>query len=198
MSEWTDSLLDFIPKLVIVALYVSLLADRLMLRGAPKSGALAMPRSKAVPGSPQAIKETAYGAIAAGSFLAPIPVLLCPELHEMLSPLPSPGAWIGVAVAVVGRGFTLAGAFQLGASKERHRLQETGVFGLTRNPMTIGLTLVFVGAAIAVPSKILPFALVPWALHRHFRINAEERHLTSRLGARFASYCRRVPRYLIV
>ena len=76
-------------------------------------------------------------------------------------------------------------------------LVASGPFRVTRNPLYLALTLVYVGAALIV-DRVWPLALLPvvigvlqWAV-----IRREEAHLSGRFGDAYAAYRRRVPRWL--
>ncbi len=71
-----------------------------------------------------------------------------------------------------------------------------GVFSLSRNPIYVGMTSVYVGVAMcarSVPALVmLPVAL---ALLDHGVVDPEERYLTRTFGDAFRAYCDAVPRW---
>ena len=77
------------------------------------------------------------------------------------------------------------------------RLVTHGPYRFTRNPMYLGMTLLYGGLAIRTnmtwPLLLLPLVLL--ALHR-LVIRREERYLTSAFGAEYEDYRRRVRRWL--
>ena len=81
--------------------------------------------------------------------------------------------------------------------KEEHPLVTTGAYGFVRNPMYLGILLIWFGIAIAFRNPVLvatsALYVVPvlW-----FYIRAEEQMLASEFGGQFAEYQRRVGRLL--
>jgi protein-S-isoprenylcysteine O-methyltransferase Ste14 len=76
-------------------------------------------------------------------------------------------------------------------------LVEEGPFRLTRNPMYLGFTVLYVGIAFAAnafwPLVFLPEAM---ALTYLFAIRLEEAYLTREFGDEYTEYCSRVRRWL--
>lgn len=77
------------------------------------------------------------------------------------------------------------------------RLVTAGPFGLSRNPMYVGMSLVYAGLALRLnwgwPLVVLP---VVWVALYRFVIRREERYLGHAFGAEYAAYQRRVRRWL--
>jgi protein-S-isoprenylcysteine O-methyltransferase Ste14 len=76
-------------------------------------------------------------------------------------------------------------------------LVTTGVFGVSRNPMYVALTLVLVALSIwlAAPWTLLgPIAFVAYI--QRFQIIPEERVLLAKFGAAYEDYTHRVRRWL--
>lgn len=76
-------------------------------------------------------------------------------------------------------------------------LVTSGVFGISRNPMYLGLLLYLLAWAVQL-SNGLALALVPlFVLYMNrFQIGPEERALASRFGPAYAAYRQRVRRWL--
>lgn len=163
---------------------------------------LAVGRRKVLmPGLELKIPPPLVGAAVAGAMVAAA-VLLPPVLAL------SPGLRLGVALALagVGAGFDLAGLLAFRKAKttvnpltpQRSSAVVThGVYGLTRNPMYLGLALILLGLAVYLAS--------PWALLgpvvfvayiTRFQVLPEERALEARFGAGYSAYCKRVRRWL--
>jgi len=71
-----------------------------------------------------------------------------------------------------------------------------GPYRLSRNPMYVGWTIVYVGVALVV-NTAWPLALLPLVLVSiHWTVIREERSLGRRLGAEYATYMARTRRYL--
>jgi len=111
------------------------------------------------------------------------------------------GAWLCVAVMVIGLGFTWWARIHLGAlwsgrvtRKADHRVVDTGPYRLVRHPIYTGLLLAMLATAVAkgTLSGIVGFATVFLGLTLKARL--EERWLAGELGTgAYADYRRRVP-----
>ena len=70
-------------------------------------------------------------------------------------------------------------------------------FTFTRNPMYLGLTIAYLGGALATnwawPLVFLPFVI---GITNGYIIPREERYLRAAFGAEYADYCARVRRWL--
>ncbi len=77
------------------------------------------------------------------------------------------------------------------------RIVRDGPYRFTRNPMYVGLTLVYLGASLVL-NTVWPFlTLAPalWGL-THFVIKREERYLAEAFGAEYSAYRDRVRRWV--
>jgi protein-S-isoprenylcysteine O-methyltransferase Ste14 len=76
-------------------------------------------------------------------------------------------------------------------------LIESGPFAHTRNPLYLGLTLTYIGIALAfrarLPLRALPLIL---AVMNSGVIRREERYLERKFGEKYGDYKQRVPRWL--
>jgi protein-S-isoprenylcysteine O-methyltransferase Ste14 len=70
-----------------------------------------------------------------------------------------------------------------------------GPYAISRNPMYVSAEIVFLGACVATASPLLLAVMVVLAVLQHGMILAEERACSARYPE-FATYLRRVPRYL--
>lgn len=72
-----------------------------------------------------------------------------------------------------------------------------GPFGLSRNPLYVGLLVLSAGIALLAGSQWALVALpVEWALLRWGAVLPEERYLTDKFGATYTDYQARVRRWL--
>ena len=112
----------------------------------------------------------------------------------------------GLGVAFAGGLVALAGALEFNrarttvnplAPQRASTLVQTGIFGITRNPMYLGMLLVLIGwgaylgnaaAWLALPLSVL--------LLNTLQIKPEERLLRQRFGDAYARYAARVRRWL--
>jgi protein-S-isoprenylcysteine O-methyltransferase Ste14 len=122
-----------------------------------------------------------------------------------LSLFESSEAFYWVCVALLGMGvmfFTLAimglGTFSLrvGLAQEETALRTTGIYGVSRNPMLLGLYLMALGSAVYVQNP-LNWLLVIIALSIHHKIIlAEEISMQNRFGEQWTAYIKNVRRYI--
>ena len=127
-------------------------------------------------------------------FLRPLPFPIDGELLE----------WLGVSLASVGLAMLAWGVLTFRAARTAvvptraaNRLVAGGPYRFTRNPMYVGLTLLYVGVAAlldsAWPLLALPIVL---ALLVRLVIRREEAYLADAFGADYAAYRTRVRRWM--
>jgi protein-S-isoprenylcysteine O-methyltransferase Ste14 len=77
------------------------------------------------------------------------------------------------------------------------RLVTAGAFALTRNPMCLGLSVIYLGLALVL-ARICALLLlpVPWAVINWMVIPFEEARLKATFGQPYEDYCRRVRRWI--
>ncbi|HSY06503.1 MAG TPA: isoprenylcysteine carboxylmethyltransferase family protein [Steroidobacteraceae bacterium] len=123
----------------------------------------------------------------------PIAPLLKPP-ESWLGALPF-GAGMALAAAGVGA-FRLAGTPVIPFARPT-ALVTTGVYRVTRNPMYLGITLIFCGAAGMLGSvgALLPLPLLIWILQQGYIVR-EERLLAQLFGGDYLQYRHRVRRWL--
>jgi len=81
--------------------------------------------------------------------------------------------------------------------KEVHPLVTTGAYGFLRNPMSLGIILIWFGLAVASQNALLLLVSAAYVVPvMWFYIRAEERMMSSNFGAQFAEYEHRVGRLL--
>lgn len=123
------------------------------------------------------------------------------------APLPGPsvaryavGAWLiaaGVLImAVAMRQFRLAGT-----NVETHRpttaLVTRGLFGLSRNPIYVSLTLIYAGGGVALNNAWVLGLLVPLLVVMRYRVVArEEQYLERKFGDQYRQYRTSVRRWV--
>ena len=100
----------------------------------------------------------------------------------------------GPAILAFGRAKTTINPVDIEAAST---LVTTGIFGISRNPMYVGLTALLLAWAVylASPSSLLGvviFALFTW----RYQILPEERVLKEKFGRSYEEYQRRVRRWL--
>ena len=116
------------------------------------------------------------------------------------------GLGAGIGLALAGGLIALAGLREFRrarttvnplAPQRASALVQTGVFGLTRNPMYLGMLMVLIGWAAylgnAVSVLVLPLFVV---LLNTLQIKPEERILRERFGEHYSRYAARVRRWV--
>lgn len=145
--------------------------------------------------------------------IAPPPIiygvgLVAGALIDLAQPLPlaaDPTHWI-VGVIFIALGLAVAisatGRFRrAGTSVQPHKPSTTivtsGVYALSRNPIYLGLTALYVGLAFVANTWWALILLIPVILvMRRGVIAREERYLESKFGAAYTAYKARVRRWL--
>ena len=113
---------------------------------------------------------------------------------------------IGVGLMLAGLALNLAGVAAVRHAKTTFNplrpetataLVSTGLFGLTRNPMYLGMLLVLVGWAVYLAAPVALLGPVAFVLYiTRFQIIPEERALAKLFGEGFAEYRAKVRRWL--
>ncbi len=129
--------------------------------------------------------------------LLPLPVVV-PRGGELAHRMiPSALILIGLALAAAGiRNFSRA-ATPVPTYKPTRALVTTGIHGWSRNPIYLGMLLVYAGIGIAVRSPWILVLALPLALTLRYRVVArEEAYLERRFGNAYREYKARVRRWL--
>lgn len=110
--------------------------------------------------------------------------------------------WPAVILVIVGSlmllisFFTMGKALKYGLPKEETHLITNGIFGLSRNPLYVGLFMVNIGSVLYNPC-ILNFLFSGYCIVSHiWLIMGEERFLETRFGEEWRIYKNRVRRFL--
>ncbi len=112
--------------------------------------------------------------------------------------------WLGWAFIIAGlllgpgsAGFFALRRTTLNPAGLPARLVTNGPFALSRNPMYVGVTMIYLGPALVL-GKIWPLVLVvlPWAITNWVVIPFEEARLRNIFGENYVDYCRRVRRWV--
>jgi protein-S-isoprenylcysteine O-methyltransferase Ste14 len=105
--------------------------------------------------------------------------------------------FIGIAVFVAGiRNFASA-ATPVQGTKPTQALVTTGIHGWSRNPIYLGMVLIYVGIGLAVRSPWVLILMLPLAITMRYGVVArEEDYLERRFGDDYRDYKTRVRRWL--
>jgi protein-S-isoprenylcysteine O-methyltransferase Ste14 len=117
-------------------------------------------------------------------------------------PLPAGAAWLGLAlaagavalVAVAQR--QMGASFRIGIDDAATRLVETGLFGISRNPIFAGLLIALAGIFLAAPCGWTLALWISATVTVSRQVRLEERHLLALHGAAYGRYASRVGRFV--
>ena len=134
-----------------------------------------------------------------------ISAILAADLFLPVTRLDEPWLpWCGAALVILGIGISAAGKnrFQrvrtnVFTFEEPGEMVTDGLYGVSRNPMYLGLVLAGLGAALvsATLSGLILSALFA-AIVRFWYIAHEERAMRRKFGERYDDYCQQVGRWL--
>lgn len=72
-----------------------------------------------------------------------------------------------------------------------------GIYRFTRNPMYLGMTLIYCAIGVAADAPVVFWTLVPLAVTIHYGVVLrEERYMGDKFGDAYIDYANRVPRWL--
>ncbi len=104
--------------------------------------------------------------------------------------------WVsGFALLFAGRS-GLGNAFRIGSPRESTSLKVDGLFGLSRNPMYLGVYATLLAAVLYAINPFLLIIGIYTVIVHHRIVLAEEQYLQKAFGVQYAAYCDRVRRYL--
>jgi protein-S-isoprenylcysteine O-methyltransferase Ste14 len=121
-----------------------------------------------------------------------------------LSVFEAPAAVTGIALALWVAGFTLlflgrfglGSSFRIGTPREHTSLRTGGLYGVSRNPMYVGVYATVLASALYTMNPLI-WVLGAFVVAVHHRIVlAEEEHMRTTFGREYDEYCRRVGRYI--
>lgn len=164
------------------------------------------PGSRVVRSAPKIALTVALTLAVAAAALIPLMTLIFPGFTRFLLPLgetPAPGLSIlSACLLVCGNSLTVIAVAALKAHVrfrdfgEAERLHTTGIYGVMRNPITLGLAAVFAGFALARPSVVMLLGLVLFLVNAGYRIRMEEAYLDAAFGDEYIQYRRKVGKYI--
>lgn len=104
---------------------------------------------------------------------------------------------LGVALLAFGRRTMVKAGTNVNPTLPTNAIVESGPFRFTRNPLYVGLTLIYIGLSLLLNTWWSLFLLVPVWLVMHFKVvRREEAYLEDKFGEAYLNYRRRVRRYL--
>jgi protein-S-isoprenylcysteine O-methyltransferase Ste14 len=111
--------------------------------------------------------------------------------------------WIGVALLILSFAWTVLAQAQMGESwrigiDEEHRtpLVTCGVFGLSRNPIFVGMKITLLGLFLIIPNAFTLLAFAMGVVLIQIQVRLEEEFLRKSHGEVYESYRRQVRRWI--
>jgi protein-S-isoprenylcysteine O-methyltransferase Ste14 len=107
-------------------------------------------------------------------------------------------ALAGLVTTSAGRRALIKGGTNVNPSLPTTRLVTDGVFGHTRNPLYVGISVALCGIALIFDLDWVLLLMMPSSLFLHFAVvRREERYLEQKFGDAYRHYKARVPRYFV-
>jgi len=104
---------------------------------------------------------------------------------------------IGLALAIAGMGSFARAGTPVPTNKPTRALATTGIHGWTRNPIYLGMFLIYGGIGVAVRSPSILLLALPLAIVIRYGVVArEEAYLEARFGNAYRDYKSRVRRWI--
>jgi protein-S-isoprenylcysteine O-methyltransferase Ste14 len=127
--------------------------------------------------------------------------------YQYLDPFTLPGQdsirAIGVVLLLLSLVWTVLAQSQMGDSwrigidgDHPTRLVSTGVFGLSRNPIFVGMMITLLGLFLVIPNVVTLLTLVLGVVLINIQVRLEEEHLWKLHGDEYENYRRRVRRWI--
>ncbi|MGI8480757.1 MAG: methyltransferase family protein, partial [Chthoniobacterales bacterium] len=99
---------------------------------------------------------------------------------------------IGIALIASGRKTMVKHGTNVNPSQPATTIVQSGPFRFSRNPLYVGLTLLYTGLAMLLNTWWSLLLLVPVSLVMHFLVvRREEAYLARKFGETYLDYCRR-------
>lgn len=134
-----------------------------------------------------------------GGILLASPHVLGPAMEQRFHPHTFDWFLLGLALVVVGLGFSVAARMWLGRNwsgrvtlKKDHELVQSGPYALVRHPIYTGLLLALVGTGITIDRWRALMALPLLVAGIIYKISVEERFMRAQFGEAYARYRARV------
>lgn len=138
--------------------------------------------------------------------LIPLLTVLFPAVNRYLlafikMPPPTGLSLISASLLLLGNALTFLAVATLRANVSFHEFGETtclytaGIYRTIRNPITVGLGIIFGGFVLARPSVVMLIGWIIFALNSHYRIRLEEGYLESAFGRNYLHYKHSVGKY---
>jgi protein-S-isoprenylcysteine O-methyltransferase Ste14 len=137
-------------------------------------------------------------------------ILVLQVLQSLYFPLPVTPydraiLYIGIIMYATGMIFAFLGKFGLDRvwgipgehkSRQQHTLVTDGIYTYSRNPIYVGIFLIFTGFSIAIKSWLVILRL-PLFIYLYRSAVKEEKLLEKKFGKKYSDYKARTPRFLL-
>lgn len=111
--------------------------------------------------------------------------------------------WVGMALLLLSLVWTGLAQSQMGESwrigidqEQRTTLVQSGVFGVSRNPIFLGMMITLLGLFLVIPNTLTLLGLVMGVVLIQIQVRLEEEFLARTHGDEYAQYRRRVRRWV--
>jgi protein-S-isoprenylcysteine O-methyltransferase Ste14 len=143
-----------------------------------------------------------------GTIVAAVAIYSTSErLYHYLTPIPwLERSWLqaaGVVLLLASLAWTVVAQAQMGESwrigideERRTPLVRKGVFGLSRNPIFLGMMLTLLGLFLVIPNAVTLLVLCLGVVLIQIQVRLEEEFLAQAHGEDYAAYCRNVRRWI--
>lgn len=103
----------------------------------------------------------------------------------------------GLILAFSGRAISIYGAFLLHNNGGRN-LITSKIFRWSRNPISLGIFLTFMGLIMIIPYPLLIAAYAGFVWIFNYKINIEEKYLLEKFNNEYRDYKKSTPKYFIL
>ena len=163
------------------------------------------PAGSALQSIPHVIAMITATSVVIATALLPLIAIIFPQVVDFLFPIvkkPSNILIISSGTCLVaGNAMAYVAVRTLRSHTTFHSFGETthlhtmGIYGYIRNPITLGLTLIYTGFVLAMPSAVMLVGWVVFLLNSNFRVTMEEEYLQRAFGEKYLRYRQRVGKY---
>jgi protein-S-isoprenylcysteine O-methyltransferase Ste14 len=194
------------PISVIVLLTYGSLFIELLVFPVPSVASSRQLAAQSRDGAWRRIGHALRGLVVGAFLFLPLFLVFFPDLVRLTIPVvdnPHPLAvFFGLLFILAGRILSMGTAISMRRGQKLFRGEEPEVlitshfFRFSRNPIVVGLLLMYVGLTFLFPHLLLGVGILVIAAHLHSKVRLEETHLEQVHGRAFREYCKRTRRYL--
>ena len=118
-------------------------------------------------------------------------------IYAVFLPLQLGTAWLysGLLIFLFGVVFTIVAILNF-ATSPKDKVITQGLYGVSRNPMYIGMLLMYIGLGIACASWLYLLLTLVLVILLNANLSAEERYCLYVYGASYRDYMNRIPKWI--